>query len=101
MAEDLIRLSGFEPYEDIDIKFIGLRPGEKLYEELVTEGEGIVNTSHDKIMVLKGAACELNILNGRLERMKRLMEAQDGDGIRSALKEILPEYKEAEIVNGI
>ena len=102
MAGDLIRLSGFEPYEDIDIKFIGLRPGEKLYEELITEGEGIVNTSHEKIMVLKGAACELNILNGRLERMKRLMETQDGDGIRAALKEILPEYKEpvAEISNG-
>ena len=99
MAEDLIRLSGFEPYEDIDIKFVGLRPGEKLYEELITEGEGIVNTSHEKIMVLKGTACEMNILNGRLERMKRLMEAQDGAGIRSALKEILPEYKEAEIVN--
>lgn len=94
MAEDLIRLSGFEPYEDIDIKFIGLRPGEKLFEELITEGEGIVNTSHEKIMVLKGTACEMNILNGRLERMKRLMEAQDGDGIRSALKEILPEYTE-------
>ena len=94
MAEDLIRLSGFEPYEDIDIKFIGLRPGEKLYEELITEGEGIVNTSHEKIMVLKGTACELNILNGRLERMKRLMETQDGEGIRSALKEILPEYAE-------
>jgi FlaA1/EpsC-like NDP-sugar epimerase len=94
MAEDLIRLSGFEPYEDIDIKFIGLRPGEKLYEELITEGEGIVNTSHEKIMVLKGTSCDLNILNGKLERMKRLMEAQDGDGIRAALKEILPEYAE-------
>ena len=99
MAKDLIRLSGFEPNEDIDIKFVGLRPGEKLYEELITEGEGIVNTSHEKIMVLKGAPCELNILNGRMERMKRLMEMQDSDGIRAALKEILPEYKEAEIIN--
>ena len=80
--------------EDIDIKIIGLRPGEKLYEELITVGEGIVNTSHEKIIVLKGAVCELNILNGRLERMKRLMEEQNGDGIRSSLKEILPEYAE-------
>ncbi len=94
MAEDLIRLSGFEPYDDIDIKFVGLRPGEKLYEELITEGEGIVNTEHEKIMVLKGSVCELNILNGRLERMRRLMEEQDGDGIRTALKEVLPEYAE-------
>jgi FlaA1/EpsC-like NDP-sugar epimerase len=99
MAEDLIRLSGFEPYRDIDIKFIGLRPGEKLYEELITVGEGIVNTSHEKIMVLKGTPCDMSILNGRLERMKSLMEKQDGDGIRRALKEILPEYMEQERVS--
>lgn len=99
MAEDLIRLSGFEPYRDIDIKFIGLRPGEKLYEELITEGEGIVNTSHKKIMVLKGTPCDLSILNGRLENMKSLMQKQDGDGIRQALKEILPEYIEQETVS--
>jgi len=101
MAEDLIRLSGFEPYEDIDIKFIGLRPGEKLYEELITEGEGIVNTSHEKIMVLKGIVCDLDILNGKLDRMKALMETQDGKGIRSGLKEILPEYVEQEIGKSI
>jgi FlaA1/EpsC-like NDP-sugar epimerase len=96
MAEDLIRLSGFEPYTDIDIKFIGLRPGEKLYEELITEGEGIVNTSHEKIMVLKGTPCDLTVLNGRLENMKSLMVKHDGTGIRIALKEILPEYIEQE-----
>jgi FlaA1/EpsC-like NDP-sugar epimerase len=99
MAEDLIRLSGFEPYRDIDIKFIGLRPGEKLYEELITEGEGIVSTSHKKIMVLKGTPCDMSILNGRLELMKGLMERQDGDGIRHALKEVLPEYIEQERVS--
>lgn len=97
MAEDLIRLSGFEPYEDIDIKFIGLRPGEKLYEELITEGEGIVKTSHEKIMVLKGVACDLDILNGKLDEMKALMEAQDGHSIIKALKDILPEYINEEI----
>jgi FlaA1/EpsC-like NDP-sugar epimerase len=99
MAEDLIRLSGFEPYKDIDIKFIGLRPGEKLYEELITVGEGIVNTSHEKIMVLKGTPCDMSILNGRLECMKSHMEKQDGDGIRRALKEILPEYIEQEMIS--
>lgn len=53
MARDLIRLSGKEPDVDIEIRFDKLRPGEKLYEELITEGEGIVVTSHKKIMVLK------------------------------------------------
>ena len=53
MARDLIRLSGFKPDEDIEIKFIGLRPGENLYEELITEGEGIIRTDYEKIFVLK------------------------------------------------
>lgn len=51
LAEKLIRLSGFEPYEDIDIKITGLRPGEKLYEELLLDEEGIKTTTHDKIFV--------------------------------------------------
>jgi FlaA1/EpsC-like NDP-sugar epimerase len=51
LAEDLIKLSGFIPYEDIDIQFTGLRPGEKLYEELLLSEEGITNTAHSKIFV--------------------------------------------------
>ena len=98
MAEDLIRLSGFEPHEDIEIKYVGLRPGEKLYEELITEGEGIVNTSHEKIMVLKGTVCDLDILHEKLERMKLLAASQDGKSIRIALREILPEYKEQQSI---
>ena len=53
MARDLIRLSGKVPDDDIEIRFTGLRQGETLYEELITEGEGIVPTNHEKIMVLK------------------------------------------------
>ena len=51
MSRD-ITLSGFKPDEDIEIKYIGLRPGEKLFEELITEGEGIRETEHEEIMVL-------------------------------------------------
>ena len=54
MARDLIRLSGKEPGKDIEIRFTKMRPGEKLYEELISEGEGIVQTEHEQILVLKG-----------------------------------------------
>lgn len=92
MAEDLIRLSGFEPNEDIPIQFVGLRPGEKLREELITEGEGIVKTSHEKIMVLKGTACDIDILNGKLDKIMELVIQQDGKGIKRAFKDMVPEY---------
>ncbi len=92
MAEDLIRLSGFEPYEDIDIKYIGLRPGEKLHEELITDGEGIIQTAHEKIMVLKGPVCEIDILNGKLDKVLELVIRQDGDAIKRALRDMVPDY---------
>ena len=92
MARDLIRLSGFEPEEDIKIEYIGLRPGEKLYEELIIEGEGIVPTTHDKIMALKGAECSLQLLNGRIDELTKIAEIQETDKIKAKLKEIVPEY---------
>ena len=92
LARDLIRLSGFEPEVDIAIEYIGLRPGEKLYEELITEGEGIVPTSHDKIMVLRGAECDLEVLNGRIDGLARRAYEYDGDGIKGVLQGIVSEY---------
>ena len=93
MARDLIRLSGFEPDEDIEIKFIGLRPGEKLYEELISEGEGISPTSHEKISVLSKPPCDLNWLKTKIDELTTLAEKQDAVGIRRKFKEILPEYE--------
>jgi FlaA1/EpsC-like NDP-sugar epimerase len=95
MARDLIRLSGFEPEEDIKIEYIGLRSGEKLYEELIIEGEGIVPTTHDKIMALKGAECNLQLLNGRIDELTIIAELQETDKIKAKLKEIVPEYNPA------
>lgn len=93
MARDLIRRSGFKPGVDIEVKFIGLRPGEKLYEELITEGEGIVRTPHGKIFVLKGNNCDLNWLNQKIEELVTLAYDQDVHGIKSKLKEIVPDYQ--------
>jgi len=92
MARDLIRLSGFEPEKDIKIEFIGLRPGEKLYEELITEGEGIVPTSHEKIMVLRGKPCDQKVLEDAVEVLGEMASDQDVPGIIRVLKEIVPEY---------
>ncbi len=97
MARDLIAFSGFEPDKDIKIEFIGLRPGEKLYEELITEGENIVPTRHQKIMVLRGQSCNPSILNGSVDAIHRYALNQDGDSIRLKLKEIVPEYMPKDI----
>ncbi|MCL6582175.1 MAG: polysaccharide biosynthesis protein [bacterium] len=96
MARDLIRLSGFIPDKDIRIEITGLRPGEKLYEELITEGEGIVPTSHDKLMVLRSngqkSAISARELKEKIEELLSLAQRQDGRGIQLKLQEIVPEY---------
>jgi len=101
MARDLIRLSGFEPDKDIRIQITGLRPGEKLYEELITEGEGIVPTLHDKIMVLKSNGHNNGMSYKELEHgikdllllaVKNLAVKNDVEGIKVKLQEMVPEY---------
>ncbi len=92
IARDLIRLSGLRPDEDIAIEFIGLRPGEKLYEELITQGEGIVKTHHDKILVLQGVGQSLETLNESIKRLVYAAGAFNAESIREHLKEIVPEY---------
>jgi FlaA1/EpsC-like NDP-sugar epimerase len=101
MARDLIRLSGKEPGRDIDIQFVKLRPGEKLYEELITKGEGIVATAHEKILVLKSDGCfdeygdqlrYRNWLMARLAELYQAAETFDACAIKAKMKEIVPEY---------
>ena len=95
MARDLIRLSGFEPEVDIKIEFVGLRPGEKLFEELITSGEGIVPTSHEKILVLRGKTCDQDRLNAVIDELTNLAHEQNGAGIRAKLQEIVEDYHPA------
>ena len=94
MARDLIRLSGFKPDVDIEIKFIGLRPGEKLYEELITEGEGIVKTPHEKLFVLRANSnIDPGWLGQKIKELALLAHEEDANGIKLKLQEIVPEYQ--------
>lgn len=92
MARDLIKLAGREPDTEIEIKFTGLREGEKLYEELITEGEGIVETGHDKIMVLHGNGMNCANLYGGLEKLHQKSKLHDSNGIKEILHQLIPEY---------
>ncbi len=92
MARDLIKFSGFEPDVDIDVIYTGLRPGEKLFEELIIEGEGIVKTDHKDIMVLRSAINDLGVLNNNIEKLAELSQLQDSDGIIGKMKEMVPEF---------
>lgn len=113
MARDIIRLSGLKPDEDIEIKVTELLPGEKLHEELITEGEGIEETEHDEIMVLKAQSAKsieqseheeslvlsgdnsisMKEMNTHIERLVELAGAVDAKGIKEELKRVVPEYE--------
>lgn len=101
MARDLIRLSGKEPDKDIKIVFTGLREGEKLYEELITVGEGIVPTGHKKIMVLRSDRLSNGLnnpaklrewLDSELRLLNEAALRHDSKAIKRKLQEIVPEY---------
>lgn len=92
LAEELIRLSGLRPYEDIDIVFSGLRPGEKMYEELLLSGEGIVPTEHEMIMVARSESCDAEELGRKLEVLFAAARALDLQHIRGLLQAVVPEF---------
>ena len=97
LAKAFIRLSGLEEGKDIDIEFTGLRPGEKLYEELLMDEEGIKKTSSNKIFV--GKPCDVNYesLLGQLDELKDAMKK--GVNLQHILKQIVPTYQTMEEAN--
>jgi FlaA1/EpsC-like NDP-sugar epimerase len=92
LVRDLIRLHGFEPDRDIPVQYIGLRPGEKLYEELITQGEGIVPTDHEKILVLRGGSRRSQDLNRQIDELLDVASTYDARAIREKLQELVPDY---------
>ncbi len=96
LAKKLIRLSGFVPDDDIKIEFTGLREGEKLYEELLMNEEGLKNTSHEKIFVGKPIDIDMNILQEKLSKLEVCLEKNDEE-IKKTLEEVIPTYHPVEI----
>lgn len=99
LAKDLIRLSGFEPGVDIPIEIIGLRPGEKLYEELLLDEEGIETTSHNKIFIGKPIYTDYKLLLKSLEELKRIVREEGEEELVQFVKHMVPTYKDNTEVN--
>ena len=91
LAENLIRLSGYKPYEDIEIKFTGLRKGEKLYEELLMSEEGLQNTENELIHIGKPIDIDEKVFIDTLNKMQNIMY-DDGADVRELVKLIVPTY---------
>ncbi len=93
LARQMITLSGFRPGEDIDIVFTGVRPGEKLFEELRTEGEDLEPTIHSQVLIWKHYAMEWDKIRQAVEDLQNLAHSDDRKKIVSLLKKIIPEYE--------
>jgi FlaA1/EpsC-like NDP-sugar epimerase len=85
-----------EEGEDIEIKFIGLRPGEKLFEETLTEMEGITATRHEKIFLARLEDVDKKKLTQGIAELERLALVKDSQGIKRKLKELVPSYQPEE-----
>ena len=95
LARELIRLSGLQPDEDIEIVYTGLRPGEKLYEELLLDAEGVLPTPHEKICVAQSAAPPYLELVERMDDLVADAKALDLVAVREKLRQLVPEYAPA------
>lgn len=101
LAVSLIKLLGYEPNVDIPIEITGLRPGEKLYEEILMSEEGLTSTKHDKIFISKPMHMEMTELEEKLNILKELEynEKYSNKNIKNVMKEVVPTYREPEEVN--
>ena len=93
LATNMIRLNGLKPGEDIEIRFTGLRQGERLHEELITKDELVVPTYHSKIRIFRGPALNLKTIETWLTDLTRIVERRDAVGAVDHLQVIVPEYR--------
>ncbi len=97
LAKQMIRLKGYNYPEDIDIKVVGLRPGEKIFEELLANGENTEKTYHEKIMIAKVNTADLDIQKSKVEYLCQYVENAnprvDKMELVRLIKQIVPEYR--------
>ncbi len=93
LAKKMIRLAGLSPLKDIRIVFTGLRPGEKLYEELLADYEHTLETSHQRIRIFQTRKYDMSELKEAFEELVRHAEAHHLEDTIRAMKQLIPEYK--------
>lgn len=98
LAENMIRLSGMEPYNDIEIIETGLRPGEKLYEETLVNAD-LEKTESSAIFIEREKPHSMNEINAKLSILRTAVETGDDNAVKDALKVVVPTYKSPEEVN--
>jgi FlaA1/EpsC-like NDP-sugar epimerase len=96
LARNMIRLSGREPDVDVEIRFVGLRPGEKLYEEVITKGENILPTYHEKIRIFRGQRHNQSEMNLWLTKLEELVSRGEEESILVHSRVMVPEYEPSE-----
>ena len=101
LAKSLIELSGLTLGEDIDIKIVGLRPSEKLYEELLMNEENLEETSHEKIFITEPMEFTMDDVENKLDALRNIMDndVTDKDAIKKCMKKCVPTYRDAKEVN--
>jgi FlaA1/EpsC-like NDP-sugar epimerase len=93
LARELIILSGLKPGEDIEIKFSGLRPGEKLYEEMLHNAEEDKTTKHEKIYIAQPDNFDARVLRSKVKELERLADTMENEKIIERIKELVPSYQ--------
>ena len=92
LAENMIKMMGYTPYEDIQIKFTGLRPGEKLYEELLMKEEGLRKTDNNKIFIGRQVRIDTDRFIAELEKMRGICASNDKKAVVEQLKVLVPTF---------
>lgn len=93
LAKKMIKLSGHTPFKDIEIKFTGLRPGEKLYEELLNDLENTVTTHHEKIMIAKVRDNDFDLVKNEVKNLSKALDSHNNMNIVRQMKVMVPEFK--------